>query len=64
MGWIDAAGDGEWAIALRCGQIGDDPRAITLYAGCGIVAQSDPAAELAETRAKLIPMLDALGAGA
>lgn len=64
VGWIDAAGDGEWAIALRCGQIGDDPRAITLYAGCGIVAQSDPAAELAETRAKLIPMLDALGAGA
>ena len=62
VGWIDTTGDGEWAIALRCGQIdADDPCAITLYAGSGVVAQSEPDAELAETRAKLIPMLDALG---
>ena len=65
VGWIDSSGDGEWAIALRCGQLDpDDPRRITLFAGCGVVAQSDPAAELAETNAKLVPMLDALGADA
>ena len=62
VGWIDASGDGEWAIALRCGQISEtDPRQIRLFAGCGIVAGSDPAAELAESNAKLVPMRDALG---
>jgi len=62
VGWIDAHGDGEWAIALRCGQISEtDPRQIRLFAGCGIVAGSDPAAELAESNAKLVPMRDALG---
>ena len=62
VGWIDASGDGEWAIALRCGQISEtDPRQIRLFAGCGIVAGSDPEAELAESNAKLIPMRDALG---
>lgn len=61
VGWIDARGDGEWGIALRCGQIDDtDPRQIRLYAGCGIVAGSDPEAELAESNAKLVPMRDAL----
>ena len=63
VGWIDTAGDGEWAIALRCGRLEPDGSAITLYAGCGIVGASQPEAELAETRAKLRPMLDALGAG-
>lgn len=62
VGWIDAHGDGEWAIALRCGQLDDqDPRLIQLFAGCGIVAGSDPAAEVAESNAKLLPMLQALG---
>lgn len=62
VGWIDADGDGEWAIALRCGRVSaDDPRQIRLYAGCGIVAGSDPVAELAESAAKLVPMRDALG---
>jgi menaquinone-specific isochorismate synthase len=61
VGWIDASGDGEWAIALRCGLISEtDPRQIRLFAGCGIVAGSDPAAELAESHAKLVPMRDAL----
>lgn len=64
VGWIDAAGDGEWAIALRCGVVGTDPTAMTLYAGCGIVAGSDPDEELDETRAKLRPMQDALTAEA
>jgi menaquinone-specific isochorismate synthase len=62
VGWVDARGDGEWAIALRCGQISEtDPRQIRLFAGCGIVAGSDPDAELAEAAAKLVPMRDALG---
>ena len=41
VGWIDASGDGEWGIALRCGQISEtDPQQIRLFAGCGIVAGS------------------------
>ncbi len=64
VGWIDAAGDGEFGIALRCGRLErEDPRRIRLFAGCGIVAGSDPAAELAESRAKLLPMREALQDG-
>jgi menaquinone-specific isochorismate synthase len=58
VGWIDADGNGEWGIALRCAQL-DGSRA-RLFAGCGIVAGSDPAAELAETESKLRPMRTAL----
>jgi len=61
VGWIDASGDGEWGIALRCAQVDpDDPARLRLFAGCGIVAGSDPEAELAESVAKLVPMRDAL----
>lgn len=61
VGWIDSRGDGEWAIALRCGMVdAADPRRIDLFAGCGIVEGSDPDEELAETKVKLVPMLDAL----
>lgn len=61
VGWIDMHGDGEWALALRGGQIRpEDPCAIQLFAGCGIVADSHPASELAETKAKFMPMLQAL----
>ncbi len=65
VGWIDAAGDGEWAIALRCAQF--DVRAarpdgipFTAHAGAGIVAGSDPETELLETRVKFRPIVDAL----
>ena len=58
VGWIDAAGDGELGIALRCGQINED--SIRIFAGCGIVAGSDPIKELAESQAKLVPMRSAL----
>jgi len=58
VGWIDAAGDGEWAVALRCAELQRD-RA-TLYAGAGIVAGSDPDAELDETERKFRAFLDAL----
>lgn len=61
IGWVDAQGDGEWAIALRCGQLdGTDPRRMRLYAGGGIVAASEPHAELTETDAKFAPMKAAL----
>lgn len=57
VGWTDVSGDGEWGIALRCGALDPaDPRRMRLFAGCGIVAGSDPAAELTESDAKLIPM--------
>ena len=61
VGWMDASGDGEWGIALRSAQVSDDGRSVRLFAGCGIVAGSDPAAELAESQAKLVPVRDALG---
>lgn len=60
VGWIDADGDGEWAIGLRSAAVEDDGRQVRLFAGCGIVADSDPAAEWAESSAKLIPIRDAL----
>lgn len=63
VGWMDANGDGEWAIALRCGSlVPSDPARMRIFAGCGIVAGSDPAAEVAESDAKLVPMRDALTA--
>jgi menaquinone-specific isochorismate synthase len=58
VGWVDADGNGEWGIALRCAQL--DGNRARLVAGCGIVAGSDPAAELAETITKFRPMRTAL----
>lgn len=58
VGWVDGGGDGELGIALRCAQL-DGPTA-RLFAGCGIVADSDPDAEVAEAAAKLVPIRDAL----
>ncbi|VXB74478.1 Isochorismate synthase [Arthrobacter sp. 9AX] len=60
VGWLDAAGNGEWGIALR-GAVIEGPDTVRLYAGCGIVDGSQPEAELAETWAKFRPMLEALG---
>ena len=57
-GWVDGDGDGEWAIALRCALL-TGSRA-TLYAGAGIVADSDPWAEVDETDRKFRAFLDAL----
>ncbi|MEY3972845.1 MAG: hypothetical protein RJA71_157 [Actinomycetota bacterium] len=58
VGWIDASGDGELGIALRAGQIKE--REIRIFAGCGIVAGSDPEKELEESSAKMIAMRSAL----
>jgi isochorismate synthase len=57
-GWVTANGDGDFAVMLRCALI--DGHRAELYAGAGIVADSDPAAELEETELKLQTMLDAL----
>jgi menaquinone-specific isochorismate synthase len=58
VGWVDANGDGKWAIALRSAEVRDDGT-ITAYAGAGIVADSDPERELAETRLKFRPVVEA-----
>ena len=58
VGWVDADGNGEWGIALRCAQL--DGNQARLFAGCGIVAGSDPATELAEAQIKFRPMQTAL----
>jgi menaquinone-specific isochorismate synthase len=58
VGWVDSRGDGEFAIALRCAQVsGDTAR---LWAGAGIVADSQPDSEVAETTAKFDAVLSAL----
>lgn len=62
VGWCDAEGDGEWAIAIRCAEM--TAERVRLFAGGGIVAASDPEAELDETSAKLRTMLDAIRAAA
>jgi menaquinone-specific isochorismate synthase len=59
VGWMDAAGDGEFGIALRSAELHGST--VRLFAGCGIVADSDPEAELAEAQAKFLPVRDALG---
>jgi menaquinone-specific isochorismate synthase len=59
VGWMDASGDGEWGLALRSAEIAGPQ--VRLFAGCGIVADSDPEAELAEAQAKFVPVRDALG---
>jgi menaquinone-specific isochorismate synthase len=58
VGWFDRHGDGEFGIALRCASVENGQ--VRSYAGCGIVAGSDPADELAESVAKLVPIRDAL----
>jgi menaquinone-specific isochorismate synthase len=58
VGWVDAAGNGTWAVGIRSAEI--DGTTARLFAGVGVVADSDPAQELAETRAKLQALLGAL----
>lgn len=58
VGWVDSRGDGEWGIALRCAQL--EGRKARLFAGCGIVADSVPEAELAEAQTKFRVMRHAL----
>ena len=57
-GWVDAAGNGAWAVSVRCAEI--EGTTARVWAGNGIVADSDPVTELAETRVKFQAMLSAL----
>ncbi|WP_425425567.1 isochorismate synthase [Amycolatopsis marina] len=59
VGWVDAKGDGEWAVAIRCAEVAG--HGLRMYAGGGIVADSEPHAELAETSAKFQTLLRAMG---
>jgi menaquinone-specific isochorismate synthase len=58
VGWVGADGDGEWAIALRSAEVGEDG-SIAAFAGAGIVVDSDPEKEMLETRMKFRPIIDA-----
>lgn len=60
VGWTDGDGNGEFAVALRCAEFDEQRKSARLVAGGGIVAESDPYAELSETQAKLQAMLSAL----
>jgi menaquinone-specific isochorismate synthase len=60
VGWCDRHGNGTWAVTIRCAELSADRRVARLFAGGGIVAQSDPQAELAETQAKFQAMLAAI----
>lgn len=60
VGWVDANGDGTWAVAIRCAEFANDRHSARLVAGGGIVAESEPLAELAETQAKFQAMLSAI----
>ena len=60
VGWVDAEGNGQFAIALRSGQLAADGCSVRLFAGGGIVDGSIPNEELAETAQKFLPMYQAL----
>ncbi|WP_280195663.1 isochorismate synthase, partial [Nocardia farcinica] len=60
VGWCDADGDGTWVVAIRCAELAADGRSLRAYAGGGIVAASQPQAELDETTAKLRTFLGGL----
>ena len=60
VGWVNAQGDGTWAVAIRCAEFSSDRKTARLIAGGGIVAASEPDAELAETQAKFQAMLSAI----
>jgi isochorismate synthase len=63
VGWADAHGDGEWMIGIRSARLHPDGRTVTLRAGAGVVADSDPEAEAAETDVKLTSVLESLVPG-
>jgi isochorismate synthase len=60
VGWCDARGDGEWVVAIRCAELSADGRTVRAFGGGGIVAASEPRAELDETTAKLRTFLGGL----
>jgi isochorismate synthase len=61
VGWCDVRGDGVWAVSIRCAQLSADRRTALAHSGGGIVAESDPDDEVAETTMKFVTILTALG---
>ena len=61
VGWCDQRGDGRWVVSIRCGQLSADRRTADAHSGGGIVAESDPDDEVAETTTKFNTILSALG---
>ncbi|MDT5110582.1 MAG: isochorismate synthase, partial [Mycobacterium sp.] len=61
VGWCDAAGDGTWVVSIRCAVLSADRRSAIARSGGGIVAESDPDDEVAETTMKFRTILSALG---
>jgi isochorismate synthase len=61
VGWCDQHGDGRWVVSLRCAQLAADRRTALAHSGGGIVAESDPDDEVAETTTKFVTILTALG---
>ena len=61
VGWCDADGDGRWVVSIRCAQLSADRRTADAHSGGGIVAESDPDDEVAETTTKFNTILSALG---
>jgi isochorismate synthase len=61
VGWCDMRGDGRWVVSIRCAQLAADRRSALAHAGGGIVAESDPDDEVAETTTKFVTILTALG---
>jgi isochorismate synthase len=61
VGWCDQRGDGRWVVSIRCAQLSPDRRTADAHAGGGIVAESDPDDEVAETTTKFTTILAALG---
>lgn len=62
VGWCDRRGDGRWVVSIRCAQLSADRRSAVAHSGGGIVAESDPDDEVAETTTKFRTILAALGA--
>ena len=60
VGWFDSSGNGVWAVSIRCAEYSNNNKTARLFAGGGIVADSEPLSELAETQAKLQAMLAAI----
>jgi isochorismate synthase len=61
VGWCDAEGDGRWVVSIRCAQLSADRHTALAHSGGGIVAESDPDDEVAETTTKFATILSALG---
>ncbi len=61
VGWCNARGDGQWVVSIRCAQLSADRRNALAHSGGGIVAESDPDDEVAETTTKFVTILSALG---